>query len=209
MSVIYMNQILANAITYFENNDRLIYSYRGNTFLQGGELFDVENGNRGRIDCSTLVHLALQGIPYSRSPYASGNAEEFFGTQCRWLNDGEGKTVLSDVFADRGDRASDIRRAYGLAKYCRESGLELDGGEKLKPGDLVFFRAPQSVLEEYYRYGAYLGISHVGIVAEDTEYMINATGSSNHALNAARRPVRISRIERKGPLLIRARLEQK
>ena len=35
-----MNDILRTALTYLENNDRLIYSYRGNTFLQGGELYD-------------------------------------------------------------------------------------------------------------------------------------------------------------------------
>lgn len=199
-----MNDILRTALTYLENNDRLIYSYRGNTFLQGGELYDRDHDGRGRIDCSTLVHLALQGIPYDRSPYATGKTDAFFGGECQWQEDR--KVLLRNVFAERGDRASDIRRAYGLARYCRETGLELAENEPLQPGDLVFFRAPESVLEEYYKYGAYLGISHVGIAAEDTELMINATGSSDHERNAAGHPVRITGIEDKGLLLMKARI---
>ena len=172
-----MNDILRTALTYLENNDRLIYSYRGNTFLQGGELYDRDHDGRGRIDCSTLVHLALQGIPYDLSPYATGKTDAFFGGECQWQEDR--KVLLRNVFAERGDRASDIRRAYGLARYCRE---------------------------EYYKYGAYLGISHVGIAAEDTELMINATGSSDHERNAAGHPVRITGIEDKGLLLMKARI---
>ena len=199
-----MNNILRTALTYRENNDRLIYSYRGNTFLQGGELYDNEHDGRGRIDCSTLVHLALQGIPYERSPSAAGKTDGFFSGACRWQ---PGREIpLGEVFAERGDRASDIRRAYGLARYCRETGLELAEDEPLQPGDLVFFRAPEGVLEEYYKYGAYLGISHVGIVAEDTDLMINATGSSDHERNAAGHPVKLTRIEKKGMLLMKARI---
>lgn len=199
-----MNDILKTALTYIESNDRLIYSYRGNTFLQGGELYDHDHDGRGRIDCSTLVHLALQGIPYEQSPYAAGKTGGFFGGECRWQADRE--IPLGKVFEEKGDRAADIRRAYGLARYCREAGLELAEDEPLQPGDLLFFRAPESVLEEYYKYGAYLGISHVGIVAEDTEMMINATGSSDHERNAAGYPVKLTRIEDKGLLLIKARI---
>lgn len=196
--------ILKTALTYLDNNDRLIYSYRGNTFLQGGELYDNEHDGRGRIDCSTLVHLALQRISYGVSPYVTGKTNEFFTGVCRWQT---GKDILlEDVFAERGDRASDIRRAYGLARYCREAGLELAENKPLQPGDLVFFRAPESVLEEYYKYGAYLGISHVGIVAEDTGLMINATGSSNHERNATSHPLKITKIEDKGLVLIKARI---
>lgn len=199
-----MNNILRTALTYRENNDRLIYSYRGNTFLQGGELYDDEHDGRGRIDCSTLVHLALQGISYDLSPYVTGKTDEFFSGTCRWQ---PGREIpLGEVFAERGDRATDIRRAYGLARYCRETGMELAEDEPLQPGDLVFFRASESVVEEYYKYGAYLGISHVGIVTEDPERMINATGSSDHERNAAGFPVKLSRISNRGLLLVRARI---
>ena len=51
----------------------------------------------------------------------------------------------------------------GKVSTAGESGLSWRENNSLKLVDLVFFRAPESVLEEYYKYGAYLGISHVGI----------------------------------------------
>ena len=156
-----MNDILRTALTYLGNNDRLIYSYRGNTFLQGGELYDRDHDGRGRIDCSTLVHLALQGIPYDRSPYATGKTDAFFGGECLWQ---EGrKVLLRNVFAERGDRASDIRRAYGLARYCRETGLELAENEPLQPGDLVFFYSGAEADAINHK------AVHMGIVVDTTE----------------------------------------
>lgn len=199
-----LNDIYQTALTYFVNRDKLIYSYHGNTFLQGGDLYDQEHDSRGRIDCSTLVHLALQGIGFENSPFVTGEPEAFFGTSCMWK--GEPVQSMSGVFAGRSDRASDIRRAYGLARYLRETRYELDPGEELKTGDLVFFRAGRSVLDKYLEYGAYLGISHVGIVAEDTEFMINATGRRDADYNAAHDAVRFTRIEDKGVPVIRARL---
>ena len=215
-----MNRILKTAITYLNNNDKLIYSYRGNTFLQGGELYDTEHAGRGRIDCSTLVHLALLGIEYDDSPYASGDIKEFFAAACSWydfirtgdcgrnVTDGSGAAAIREVFAEKSDRANDIRRAYGLARYCRESGLEISPYEYRKPGDLVFFEAPESVYEEYVKYGAYLAISHVGIAAEDTDYMINATGRSRQEYNAQHDPVRLMPIIEKGIPVITARLRE-
>ena len=68
-----MDRILETAVTYLNRRDSLIYSYHGNTFLQGGELTDPDNGGRGRIDCSTLVHLAMAGTGYGDSPYVTGD----------------------------------------------------------------------------------------------------------------------------------------
>ena len=207
----YMNRIVETANTYLNNNDRLIYSYRGNTFLQGGELRDTEYGGRGRIDCSTLVHLALLGIDYEQSPYADGDISRFFDAACTWYDrdssaDNSGIIKAGDVFGIHSDRACDIRRAYGLARYCRESGLEIEKYEDRRPGDLVFFEAPQSVYEEYVIYGAYMAISHVGIVAEDTDMMINATGRSSQKYNAGHEPVRLMQISEKGQPVITARI---
>jgi hypothetical protein len=70
----------------------------------------------------------------------------------------------------------------------------------------VFFEAPRSVYEEYVKYGAYLEISHVGIVTEDTEIMINATGKSDHIYNALHDPVQLTRIEDRGIPVITARI---
>lgn len=71
-------QFLAAAWSYFNNKESLIYSWAGQTFLSGSPLFDAEHANKGNIDCSTYVHLALMGIPYESSPYATGDAQLLF-----------------------------------------------------------------------------------------------------------------------------------
>lgn len=207
-----MDKILEIAESYYKNRGKLIYSYRGNTFLQGGELFDPDNDYRGRIDCSTLVHLALAGITYENSPYVTKDIRAFFELPCKWIaHDANFPLTEAAVFAGYSGRSSDIRRAYGLAKYCRENGLEIDlrAGEKLEPGDLMFFQAAQPVIEEYWKYGAWMAISHVGIVAEDTAYMLNATGRSDHIANARSVPVRFTRIADRGVPVLAARIAQK
>ena len=129
-----MNDILRTALTYLENNDRLIYSYRGNTFLQGGELYDRDHDGRGRIDCSTLVHLALQGIPYDRSPYATGKTDAFFvGVPVAGGQESPAQKCFAESETELG-----YTEGYGLARYCHETGLELKENEPLQPGDLVF-----------------------------------------------------------------------
>ena len=189
-----MLSIPDTARSYYENREKLIYSYRGNTFLQGGELYDVTNG-RGRIDCSTLVHLVLQGIRYEDSPFVTGDTGAFFSMPCKWY--GDGSLSVAQLFDRKSDRTEDIRRSYGLARYIRESGLEI-AERNPGPGDLVFFRAGESVVEEYRKYGAYLAIAHVGIVAEDTEYMIHASGRSDHRYNAGAMPMEYVKISERG-----------
>lgn len=198
-----MDRILETAMTYLNNRDSLIYSYHGNTFLQGGELTDPDNGGRGRIDCSTLVHLAMAGTGFGDSPYVTGAAGKFFDALCPWYD-----TIITfrDLFLKYSDRSCDIRRAYGLARYCRENGLEIGQNDARRPGDLVFFDAPPSVYEEYVKYGAYLAVSHVGIVTADTDIMINATGRSDHMYNALHDPVQLTRIEDRGTPVITARM---
>ncbi len=66
-------RVLSIARSYLENSDRLIYSYGGKTFLSGYDLYDRESDGRGNIDCSTFVLLVLSGLPYGRSPYATGS----------------------------------------------------------------------------------------------------------------------------------------
>ena len=70
-------ELLAVARSYYDWREDLVYSVKGNTFLCGGDLTDQEHGGKGRIDCSTLVHLVLQGIPFERSPYVSGDPQDF------------------------------------------------------------------------------------------------------------------------------------
>ncbi len=85
-------------------------------------------------------------------------------------------------------------------------GLEIGQNDERRPGDLVFFDAPPSVYEEYVKYGAYMAVSHVGIVTADTDIMINATGRSDHIYNAHHDPVQLTRIEDRGTPVITARM---
>ena len=174
-------------------------------------MYDPQNDGRGRIDCSSLVHLALIGVTYDQSPYVSGDVEDFFNKPCCWYPAAETMSV-GDVFAANSERGSDVRRSYGLAKYCRENGLEIQPTASgsydglLMPGDLVFFKAAPSRLEEYIYYKIWLQIAHVGIVMDDTDYMINATGSSKHELNAKRDPIQYTKISDKGTPVLAARM---
>ncbi len=219
--------MIETAKTYYDNRDRLIYTYRGNVFMRGGELYDPQNDGRGRIDCSSLVHLALIGLPYEQSPYVTGDVDDFFSKPCHWYaadsqisdesealgDERSSDSVLSigEVFAANSERGSDVRRSYGLAKYCRENGLEIQPGPNgsyeglLKPGDLVFFKAAPSRIDEYIYYKIWLQIAHVGIVLDDTDYMINATGSSKHELNAKRDSIQYTKISDKGTPVLAAR----
>lgn len=65
-------QVVKTAKSYYENRHRLIYSGKAETFLSGAPLYDEKSGGKGNIDCSTFIHLMLQGIPYEKSPYAIG-----------------------------------------------------------------------------------------------------------------------------------------
>ena len=211
-----MKGIIETAKTYYDDRDRLIYTYRGKVFMRGSELYDAENDDRGRIDCSSLVHLALLGVTYDESPYVTGDVEGFFLKPCPWYPGSafNGVKSIGEVFEAHSERGRDIRRASGLARYCREHGLELapdaSGSYEsvLEPGDLVFFEAAPSRLGEYIYYKIWMAIAHVGIVAEDTRYMINATGSSKHELNAKSEAVRYTRIADKGSPVLAARIKQ-
>ena len=206
-----MKRIIETAKTYYENRDRLIYTYRGNVFTRGGELYDPQNEGRGRIDCSSLVHLAMIGLPYDQSPYVTGDVDDFFSKPCHWHPSAETMSI-GEVFDANSERGSDVRRSYGLAKYCRENGLEIqptDSGSYdglLKPGDLVFFKAAPSRIDEYIYYKIWMQIAHVGIVMDDTDYMINATGSSKHELNAKRDSIQYTKISDKGTPVLAARM---
>ena len=79
-----VREVLMTAESYLKNTDRLIYSYAGKTYLSGAPILDRDFQDRGNIDCSTYVHLVLQGVPYEESPYVTGNAEDTFRSAAAW-----------------------------------------------------------------------------------------------------------------------------
>ncbi len=155
------------AKTYLDNAEKLIYSYAGKTFFSGYALYDPEYGRRGNIDCSTYMHLVLQGIPYEKSPYASGQVEDAFLSEVSWRE----KQYLEEL-RENGP----IRRACGIAEYYYRQGKTFTDRSELKPGDLVFYQAPEEVMSFYVEHGAFMAISHIGMAAEDTSYIYHSTG---------------------------------
>ncbi len=160
-------EILRVAETYLEHADELIYSYAGRTFFSGYALYDIDYDNRGNIDCSTYMHLVMQGIPYDKSPYRTGWVESALKPQTTWAQ----TKFLEDLRRDGYKR-----RAWGIAKHYFDQGLTFDDRRRIEPADLVFYQAPEDVLRYYEQHGCFMGISHIGMVSENTEYILHSTG---------------------------------
>ncbi|MCQ2512713.1 MAG: hypothetical protein MJ092_04920 [Lachnospiraceae bacterium] len=184
-----VNEFLNIAKTYYDHGNQLIYTTLGNNFLRGGELYDEENGHRGRIDCSTYVHLILQGIPYEKSPYVTGNPEDFYHSDCPWAD----KEILNQFLEEKP-----IKAAFKLGAYYDAKGRTRSRGQ-WKPGDLLFFQIREERREEYESYGVYKAISHIAIVAEDgtSVYESSGTQTGNVAENVKRPGVRKTKISDK------------
>ncbi len=173
-----VKEFLNIARTYYDQGDKLIYTTLGNNFLRGGELFDEENDHRGRIDCSTYVHLVLQGIPYEKSPYVTGNPEDFYHSDCLWAD----REIIRMFLENKP-----IKAAFKLAAYYDNLGRTKADGQ-YKPGDLLFFQIRKERRKDYESYGVYKAISHIAIVAEDglSIYESSGTQTGNVAENALR-----------------------
>ncbi len=164
---IIVKQVLDTAQTYLDNTQHLIYSYAGKVFLGEGTLFDPDYNGRGNIDCSTYVHLVLQGIAFENSPYQTGEAKMVPNTDAEWRQ---------SILLDRIKKDKNNRRAGNIAKYYWEKGQCFTDPDQALPGDLVFYRAPDEVAHFYTAHGVFHEICHVGIVAEDGVSMYNSTG---------------------------------
>lgn len=68
------------------------------------------------------------------------------------------------------------RRSVELARYFFERGELYSNPENLMPGDLVFFQAASFFLDDRQREANPLEVTHVGIVSEETDLMINSSG---------------------------------
>lgn len=161
-------ELLTVAETYYENRDRLIYIGHGETFLNGGSVFDDELAGRGNIDCSTYLYLVLTGVPYEESPYALAPKPR----QTR---------PFSDHGLETGNAGKPVTTAAGLARYYFDRGRCFLDPDAARPGDIVFFRS-ERYASYYIRHGRFLAISHVGILAGGGR-MLNARGYVNKEVN--------------------------
>ena len=198
--------LLAVARSYYEAGDKLIYSVKANTFLSGSELFDQEHGGRGRIDCSTYIHLILQGISYEKSPYVSGAADDFYRTDCPWAF----REIAELLWAGRGQgRRQPLRRAYQLAKYFWDQG-KARTDDKWRSGDLLFFQVRPEKVDFYLSFDIFQAIYHIGIAAEDCSEMYESSGNQtvNIEENYNRPGIRMSSVAARRKPLFYVRLTE-
>lgn len=171
------------------------FTYNNTTLFGNTSNPLVRYGEYARIDCSTYVGLCLRGIPYEKSPYAvHKNANErwtpneelpgMYGTEGWEFREIDFQP--SGVFNDIGiDGCSTIRYAadygryfykYGRVLYEKKPGDDAitdHSGIGLQPGDLVFWDTSDSVNAD----GRFKSISHVAMVAENTDYYYQVTGT--------------------------------
>ena len=110
-------EILTAARTYMTHADQLIYSGGSKTFLSGWDLFDGEKGN---IDCSTFVLLSVAGIPFDKSPYVTGSIEGLSARRAFWAD-----PVLCD-FSEIPERFGGIAEAIGRPDLVGDYGVNMD-----------------------------------------------------------------------------------
>lgn len=160
-------EVLAAARSYYDNRERLIYAYAGKTFLGSGVIWDEDFDRRGNIDCSTYIHLVLQGVHYQDSPFVTGVPEIVPSREAAWQQ----HKLMRKLKENPVNRmANEIARSYW------EEGLCYEDMALVHPGDLVFYRSPEVYVPFYREHGCFREICHVGIVAEDGKSMYNATG---------------------------------
>lgn len=116
------------------------------------DLFETVGGERkARIDCMTLMQLALNGIPYFQSKYFN-ESFSWRGTAAACYS--WGKYAKRIYFAD-------------FARWCYHNGWEIDPGinyDNLQAGDLVFWGGnPASPVYEDFAIGGFRAITHVGM----------------------------------------------
>lgn len=163
----------------------------------------VRDGEYGRIDCSSFVGLCLRGIPYDKSPYAKHKDSDATWNPSTEISGMYGKdgwefTHLDKqrvgAFTDIGISGySTIRTAASIGEYFYKYGWVIydsavDGKltsssqlnkYKLKPGDLVFWaRGTNATANSRFK-----SISHVALVAENTNAYYHVTGSEDPKKN--------------------------
>ncbi len=162
-----VREVLEVAETYYANRDRLIYAFKGMTFLAGFPLHDPAYDNRGNIDCSTYMQLVLQGIPYEQSPYVTGESTLRPNPTYGWTQ----QKLLMNLQRDAGKR-----RANEIARSYYEDGVCFTDPGEARPGDLIFYRAPEEVVSFYAERGCFMEICHVALMSETPGIMYHSTG---------------------------------
>lgn len=78
-----------------------------------------------------------------------------------------------------------VRWSAKIAQYFQDRGACFTDAAFARPGDLVFFRFPGHFTEGERKYKSNPEISHVGILTEDTSFMLNSSGTYRKDQNAS------------------------
>jgi hypothetical protein len=152
---------------------------------------------KARMDCSTYMGLALRGIPYEKSPFAthtepmdkwipSEELPDMYGTE-GWefrLLDKQPYDVYSGIGING---YSTIRFAADFAEFFYKYGYvvydsQVDGSPTtdlvnlLEPGDLLFW---SDLSEGDGRAASFRGVTHIGMVAQNTSKYYEVVNTSN------------------------------
>ena len=127
-------------------------------------------GATNGIDCSTYVMFCMLGIPWSKSPYATGvyggpNALSANTTDYDWAINPMKYSISR--FIDGHDSTEMVRLAcqFGHWMWSRGQEVSLDNGfADVLPGDIVFWGHKVSGTGEWYRPTWWRHINHIGII---------------------------------------------
>lgn len=147
-----VNEVIACALTYLNNNDKLFY---GNNTALNVNMDSVGQGSvRYAIDCSTLVCLALNGVPFNKSRYALGGDRYNNIPDYPW----------AENIYDTGGEAF-RRYANMIAKTFWDSGKAYytrPDFSNVKQGDLLFWKGDEETP------GSFRNIIHVAFFINKT-----------------------------------------
>lgn len=159
----------------------------------------------GIMDCSSYIGLVLRGLDFLSSPYAeitgtnqSYNPQDITAADVSWAekyfdlqNNPEALTYSAEKYRTADGHYRVISAADQAAYYAKLGLTWWPGEQTIRPGDLCFFYKASSDGSLKYP-SRYLGISHVGIMLDESRYLnitdYSSTGNLIVTTTAARMP---------------------
>ena len=165
------------------------FTYSQTTFLSDPDNPVNDENGKGKIDCSTYMHLVLRGIDYASSPYGHMEGGAYpssykitapveTSTAYAWADDSLrcSNTLTNTALTAKPGKL--VRTAAEFAKYYAAAGRIFpytdDTKDYVRPGDLIFFRNRGSDTDRF------SFIHHIGMVTDSAGKYLNVTSDENH-----------------------------
>ena len=165
------------------------FTYSQTTFLSDPDNPVNDENGKGKIDCSTYMHLVLRGINYANSPYAHKEGDAYpasykitapveTSTAYAWADDSLrcSNTLTNTALTAKPGKL--VRTAAEFAKYYAAAGRIFpytdDTKDYVRPGDLIFFRNRGNETDRFSH------IHHIGMVTDSAGKYLNVTSDENH-----------------------------